>query len=129
MNIEKGSRRSSRPRRATRKGGQKRAREKSDEEAAIPDELETKRTSRRVQAKRKAQRRSSSPEMDETGELDGDEKEQKSSEELCAEWNINPVEIHYTQEEFKTLSTYRYFYLTKTGTDGSRRIRQSPIAE
>ena len=33
----------------------------------------------------------------------------KSSEEICAEWKINPVEMHYTEDEFKTLTTYRIF--------------------
>jgi hypothetical protein len=31
--------------------------------------------------------------------------ETKSSEELISEWDLNPIDIHYTQEEFKTLSS------------------------
>ena len=31
----------------------------------------------------------------------------KSSEEIIAEWKINPIEMNYTEDEYRTLTTYR----------------------
>ena len=35
----------------------------------------------------------------------------KSSEEIIADWKINPVEINYTEDEYRSLTTFRYYSL------------------
>ena len=35
----------------------------------------------------------------------------KSSEEIIAEWKINPIEMNYTEDEYRTLTTYRLVFI------------------